>query len=269
MNQARLIVDSPAGGAWNMSVDQALLDTANETGLTTLRFYQWDEPTLSLGYFQNHTDRTNHAPSLNCPLIRRRTGGGAILHDRELTYSLCVPSANRWSSKNGELYETIHQILIEFLNAHGVDPMLYRDWETLPVEKRGKQNPDLNGSNVGNSQLEVDQNAFMCFRRRSQGDIVLKGYKIVGSAQRRSKNALLQHGSILLEKSRYSPELLGIKELSGFSPGVTKTIKNLTAAAEDRLQTKLNTGKLSDVEIEAVKRVYSGMFGDQLWTARR
>jgi lipoate-protein ligase A len=269
MDRARLIVDSPNDGAWNMSVDQALLETANETGLTTLRFYQWDEPTLSLGYFQNHQDRALHLPSLNCPLVRRRTGGGAILHDRELTYSLCVPSTNRWSTKNGELYETIHQIIIEYLKEHGIEAALYRDLETTPAQKHETQKPELDEPDAVSNRSSVDQNEFMCFRRRSPGDVVLKGYKIVGSAQRRGKSALLQHGTILLEKSQFSPELPGIGELAGISLCVTKTIEKLTASAEIRLRTKLIIGKLCQFEIKAAKRVYTGQFGNQEWTVRR
>ena len=66
METARLILDPPAEGAWNMAVDQALLETANSTGLITLRFYRWSEPTLSLGYFQRHLDRELHPPSKDC-----------------------------------------------------------------------------------------------------------------------------------------------------------------------------------------------------------
>ena len=95
MRQIRLLHDPPAAGAWNMAVDEALLETAADSGVATLRFYQWNEPTLSLGYFQAATDRDQHPASRDCPLVRRASGGGAILHDRELTYSMAMslPSA--------------------------------------------------------------------------------------------------------------------------------------------------------------------------------
>ena len=88
----RLIVDPPAPGAWNMAVDEALFEQAAKFGTPTLRFYQWSEPTLSLGYFQNYDDRRSHAASLGTAAVRRTTGGGAILHDQELTYSLVWPA---------------------------------------------------------------------------------------------------------------------------------------------------------------------------------
>jgi hypothetical protein len=87
----RLIIDPPQNGAWNMAVDEALLLDAIEDGSATLRFYQWSEPTLSLGYFQRYADRNQHHASRNCAIVRRQSGGGAILHDRELTYSLVLP----------------------------------------------------------------------------------------------------------------------------------------------------------------------------------
>ena len=84
MDTGRLIIDSPAEGAWNMAVDEALLDSCSRTGMPTLRFYQWSKATLSLGYFQRHRDREQHVASRDCPLVRRSTGGRAIIHDQEL-----------------------------------------------------------------------------------------------------------------------------------------------------------------------------------------
>src|SRR6185295_18138238 len=100
----RLLIDPPGGGAWNMAVDEALLETAATTGQATLRFYQWQEPTLSLGYFQSVADRQQHAASLDCPVVRRASGGGAILPDRELTYSVALPQPVASSA----LYDACH-----------------------------------------------------------------------------------------------------------------------------------------------------------------
>ena len=85
-----------------MGVDEALLMDAVENGVATLRFYQWSEPTLSLGYFQRYADREQHTASRNCAVVRRQTGGGAILHDRELTYSLALPANHRIGSQRGQ-----------------------------------------------------------------------------------------------------------------------------------------------------------------------
>ncbi len=255
MEEARLIIDPPATGAWNMAVDQALLETANRTGQMTLRFYQWSEPTLSLGYFQSHLDRESHPPSRQCAMVRRKTGGGAIMHDRELTYSLCVPSQNRWSSKNTELYESIHQVIIELLAEFEIGCKLFKDVDPT--------------TEFRNSVPKIRQNAFMCFERRSPGDIVLDGYKIVGSAQRRAKNALLQHGSILLHHSPHAPTLMGLNDLANFSLNVAQTVEKLCKDVTNRLRIVLNHGKLSHLEKSTVAGIFEGTFNSSDWNLRR
>src|SRR5262245_3748574 len=115
MDRLRLLIDPPASGAWNMAVDEALLETAATEGLPTLRFYEWERPTLSLGYFQSAADRVHHAASRECPVVRRASGGGAIVHDRELTYSIAVPQANPRSAAAAELYDSFHETLVQAL----------------------------------------------------------------------------------------------------------------------------------------------------------
>ncbi len=249
MEQARLIIDAPTDGAWNMAVDQALMETANETGLITLRFYRWSQPTLSLGYFQNHLDRAKHPPSLQCPMVRRRTGGGAILHDQELTYSLSIPSTHRWSSKNSELYLLVHNVLVSLFNQHGGNSSLYENQER-------------------SAGPEIDQAAFLCFQRRSPGDIVLNGNKVVGSAQRRLKSALLQHGSILLNRSIWAPELPGLGEL-GCKISIDETIEKSSLAIKSELAIELTLDELTTLETMTANRALSAFFGSDNWNRRR
>src|SRR5688500_2618026 len=108
MLNVRLINDPPAPGAWNMAVDEALLESAAERGIATLRLYRWSEPTLSLGYFQAAGDRIQHPASLGCPMVRRASGGGAIIHDSELTYSLAIPQPDVRAHAATDLYEAVH-----------------------------------------------------------------------------------------------------------------------------------------------------------------
>ena len=82
MYPTRLIIDDAADGSWNMACDEAMLMSTGRSGQRCLRFYGWSRPTLSLGYFQKQAAREGHAPSRGCDLVRRATGGGAILHDR-------------------------------------------------------------------------------------------------------------------------------------------------------------------------------------------
>ena len=264
MQRARLIIDPPSTGSWNMAVDQAILETADETGLVTLRFYQWSLPTLSLGYFQKLADRDRHPSSLNCPLVRRRTGGGAIVHDAELTYSLCVPSTNRWSSKNEELYDAIHKIIISLLNEDGIPAALYRD---TPEKPKIEDNSSGLNSNE-NSPWPVDPKSFLCFLRRSPGDVVFKGHKIAGSAQRRLKKSLLQHGSVLYGNSSFAPELNGINNISGSKYTFDGLSSRLLSPIEDYLGARLDRQDLSKRENMAVKRVQNSHFENPKWTSR-
>src|SRR5689334_5041875 len=99
-----------------MAVDEALLIDAAEHNTDTSRFYSWSPTTPPLGYFQNFADRDQHAASRNCAVVRRQTGGGAILHDREITYSLVLPPAHPLTKQNEKLYEIVHQVFVKILS---------------------------------------------------------------------------------------------------------------------------------------------------------
>ena len=116
--EARLIRDEPARGDWNMAVDETLLEVAGQADRPVLRFYGWSSPTLSLGYFQGLGERWQHAASASCPLVRRATGGGAILHDRELTYSFVVRDEGIGGHR--ALYDAFHETLVEVLATWGI-----------------------------------------------------------------------------------------------------------------------------------------------------
>lgn len=196
MRTVRLIVDEPGDGAWNMAVDDVLLAAAAERNEATLRFYAWATPTLSLGYFQSYDARQAHVPSRDCPIVRRASGGGAILHDRELTYSLALPSEFWPERRQTELYATVHDLLCRALAALGV---------------RGANRFGQRGAGAFAPAGEP----FLCFERRTEHDVVLGDAKIAGSAQRKRRSAVLQHGSVLLGRSPFAPSLAGIEEASG------------------------------------------------------
>ena len=188
----RLIFDQPAEGAWNMGLDEALLETAGRAGQGgCLRFYGWSQPTVSLGYFQRYEDRRLHVSSRDCPLVRRATGGGAIVHDVDLTYSVTLPVRDHVQAGLRVFYDVLHRTLIEELATWGVTAT----W-CVGADEGGKR-----------------QEPFLCFQRRCEGDVLVDGMKIGGSAQRRHKTGLLQHGSVLLGRSPAAPELPGIEDL--------------------------------------------------------
>lgn len=189
---AQLWQDDAKRGSWNMALDWAMLQQAFSESKVILRVYSWSEPTVSLGYFQNY-DSLGDFPTLqSLACVRRVTGGGAILHDCEWTYSVAIPESNPHKGHSEELYRSIHHAVAGWLNKLGFPA---RTWESAP-------------NTVGDSE-----HSFMCFERRSAVDLVVGNEKVFGSAQRRTEYGLLQHGSLLIEPSLEYPS---IKGLSGF-----------------------------------------------------
>jgi lipoate-protein ligase A len=255
MTPCRLIIDSPQDGAWNMAVDEALLDDAAERGMATLRFYQWREPTLSLGYFQSYGERQTHAASQGAAVVRRLSGGGALMHDREVTYSLCLPATHPRAREAPALYELVHRALIGVLGEWDLEAALYRE---------------------DDSAIDHAEEPFLCFARRTSADVVLRSNglastsaKIVGSAQRRRRGAVLQHGAVLLGASRYAPELAGIGDLTG----TTLTPHSLTEPWGDALAAALNIQLTTadserDLHMQA-QRLLLEKYSSPAWTERR
>ncbi|HEY6826240.1 MAG TPA: lipoate--protein ligase family protein [Gemmatimonadaceae bacterium] len=172
----RLLLTPAADGAQNMALDEALMTRARETGEFTLRVYSWAAPTLSLG--RNQSARRvydlDRIRARRLSVVRRPTGGRAILHHREITYSVTAPADDA-----GDLHDSYHRInrvLVAGLERLGVRTEL-----AAPVSRA------------------VAPGAAPCFDFPSAGELVLDGRKLAGSAQWRSDGALLQHGSILVE----------------------------------------------------------------------
>ena len=172
-----------------MAFDEYLLGQALAADQAAVRVYGWEQATVSLGYFQKDS-RSVDVRFEGVPNVRRLSGGGAILHHHEITYSIALPKSHRVANNPGELYELAHAAIINELAVIGVQ-----------ANRRG----DVNQPN---------DEPFLCFARQDPNDIVLRGTKIAGSAQRRRRGAVLQHGSILVRASELAPELPGISELS-------------------------------------------------------
>lgn len=243
----RLIVDAAAAGTWQMAVDEVLLESAAERHVASLRFYRWSKPTLSLGYFQSFGDSQRHPPSRNCPLLRRQTGGGAILHDRELTYCLAVPVAHPLAADATRLYLAVHEALRGALASFDVATTL----RTAQQETSAAGEP------------------FLCFQRRTRGDVLLGGNKVCGSAQRRRRGAILQHGSLLLATSPRAPELAGILELCGKSPAEQLLVESWATAIGERLGLAPVAGRLTELELDKVRALAREKYGTAGWNKRR
>ncbi len=184
----RLLPFVVADGPHQMAADEVMLESAM-AGVASLRVYIWDPPTLSLGYFQRHEDRTRDPRLAALAWIRRTTGGGAIIHEGDLTYAIALPRSVRLSRTPAEWHEHIHtglaRVLAEF---------------------------EVKAEMVGGQRLPQADLHFLCFAVPQPGDVVLAGQKIAGGAQRVRAGALLQHGSIQVpglvsQSERFSLEL--------------------------------------------------------------
>lgn len=203
----RLIIDAvPLSGAENMARDEVLLDAAVTADAPVLRWYQWVEPTLSLGYFQSREPLDQEARWQGVAAVRRLTGGGAILHDREWTYSCALPPRSPGLRHPYDLYDRIHAVCQEWFAEQGIS--------LIPRGTTVVQDPE----------------PFLCYSRADSHDLCVEGLKIVGSAQRRRKGALLQHGSLLLAASPVAPEIPGLLEATG---------QTFPSSAGDQLARKL------------------------------
>ncbi|MBN1343102.1 MAG: lipoate--protein ligase family protein [Phycisphaerae bacterium] len=193
----RLLIDPPLDGPTNMARDEALLEGVGAgSSPLTLRCYRWCEPTISLGYFQPYAEFEAFCrDDRRLPVVRRTTGGGAILHDRELTYSLIVPVGHRLIAGGATgLYCRMHDAIVEVVRSLG-----------LPAGRRGE---------VVEGDRERGE-AFFCFARRHSLDVVVGQLKLAGSAQRRTSQAVLQHGSVILQAAHEAQPSAALAETGG------------------------------------------------------
>lgn len=177
MRQWRLITDSPMAGAWNMAYDEAILSAVSAgEQVPTLRLYAWTPLCLSLGYGQPARDAdTARLAERAWHLVRRPTGGRAILHGDELTYSIALPIHHELAQGDViESYRRISQGLLLSLQQLGLHPQSERN-AALPSEFSP-----------------------ICFEVPSHYEITVAGKKLIGSAQVRRKDGILQHGSLPL-----------------------------------------------------------------------
>lgn len=176
----RLIpLSDPSGPAWNMAVDEVLLDEpAGGREEAVVRFYRWSEPCLSIGYFQGIAEA---ARDLDCEdrgvaAIRRITGGGMVEHGADLTVSFALPVPNGFfPAKAVDFYQALHALFFEGLK--GLYPGLYTIPTLSPLRPRSCEN---------------------CFEEPVAFDIGLDGRKVIGSSQRRRHGRMLNQTAVFL-----------------------------------------------------------------------
>jgi len=253
----RLIVTPAAGGAENMALDEALMERARETGEWVMRLYSWSTPTISLGRNQSARGRYDLAriEQLGFDVVRRPTGGRAILHHREITYSVTAPVAEAGDLRQS--YDRINQLLLHALNSLGVHASVF--------------SPTTRAISPGMSP---------CFDEPSAGELTVAGRKLAGSAQWRADGALLQHGSILIEDDQSLLSTLAIgggnavpapatlTEALGHAPSVDDIAVELGAAIEV-VEGVRPTRLTADDALSARASALVVRYLDPAWTWRR
>lgn len=253
----RLLLSPAAPGPWNMALDEALMSHARRTGDSVLRVYAWSTPTLSFG--RNQTARGGYDPARlrdeGVAVVRRPTGGRAILHHREITYSVAAPVAAMGELR--ESYVRINRLLLAALCALGVEAHVV-------VSDRRSVAPGLTP----------------CFDHPSAGELVHGTRKLVGSAQWRQDGALLQHGSILAEDDQQLlPSLLvrpmplpappaTLADALGRVPALDEVAAQLFGAVRDLEDADAEPLVLDDALRDDAQRLLAH-YTDDAWTWRR
>lgn len=234
--------DGPA----QMARDEVLLETAAQYGQAAVRFYQWRLPTVSLGYFQPATVRLQWPALQALPWVRRPTGGAAIVHHHELTYAFALPPP--LSFRQPSWICAFHQLLIELLR---------------PIPLR--QPPHLVACGQERKLGEV-----LCFLHHTAGDLLVGPHKVAGSAQRKHRGALLQHGSILLRRSPYTPQLSGIHDLAEADLFDHATLaEQLARRFATLLQAELYGDDWTVTERQRIEQLTAEKYAQPSWNEKR
>ena len=259
----RLILDPEAKGAWNMAVDEAILDRyagPQAPDEPTLRLYGFHPATLSLGRLQQAA--TSHSPDFlagaRIDLVRRPTGGNAVLHDQERTYSF-VGHLRRPPFEGGvvQTYRRIADCLVAALRQLGAAAAVGPD---LPRESRERRRGEP-----------------ACFALLSSHEITHAGRKLVGSAQLRRRGAFLQHGSIPLRSDAETlagalgrpvpaSSFTDLETATGARVESDRLDTALVAAFEAAFGVEMTRGTLTRSEMDRATRLYAWKYCSTAWT---
>lgn len=209
----RLIDTGFNTASMNMAIDEALLNS----DLPVLRLYQWKPAGLSLGYFQHIQQiNTGYCKRNNMDIVRRPTGGNAVLHDKELTYSFIIDEKLMPKSVT-ESYKKISTGILKALRLIGVDAAM-------------------------NEEVEKGEKSPVCFNDPSWYEIVVDKKKIVGSAQKRVNGKLLQHGAVLIDVDveKYC------RCFNSFTPELFEKVKQRITSINNEVNKKVSYEKVAE-----------------------
>lgn len=266
--------------AWNMAIDEAIMNAMSEgKAPPTLRFYSWQPATLSIGYFQKAEDEIDleKVEEKGIGFVRRPTGGRAVLHDQELTYSMILPETYPdMPSSVTESYRVLSNGLLYGFRKLG----LQADMVTLADEEEKAKYASAGSS--------------ACFDSPSWYELVVEGRKVAGSAQVRQKGVILQHGSILLDmdvdllfellyypnerlrerlKASFRQKAVAINDIKRSLGQAPATLEETERAFElgipEGLGIELELGELSAYEQDEAARLVKEKYGNREWNLRR
>jgi len=236
----RLIKNNYHTGFMNMAIDEAIM-IGHREGLVppTIRFYQWSPPAVSLGYFQDLKKEidVDICQDMGIDIVRRPTGGKAVLHDKELTYSFIIRENH--PLVNDSILETYKKIsggMIRGLSYLGIKA------ELVPLREKLKSNPLLKGEK---SEIPHSDFKSICFSVPSQYEVQVEGKKIVGSAQVRKREIVLQHGSLLIELEK--DKLFSVFNFPSAQIRERLKIRFKATSLEEILKRKINFSELSEI----------------------
>ena len=261
----RVLSHGPQDGAWNMATDEAIAQAVGAGQVpATVRFYAWGAPTVSLGCLQATQGAIAQAVcrERGVGVVRRPTGGRAVLHHDELTYSVCVPRDDFWDRADvTESFRLLGAGLVAGLRRLGVSATLGARDNARSAEAR----------------------ASACFLMRRMPAVLVAEKKLVGSAQRRWDGVLLQHGSLLLgidlemhqavfpdwPRNASYGDVTSLKALLSKLPSRSDMEQALLEGWADILHVTGCPGDLTADERDAAERLVSERYANPAWTWRR
>ncbi len=247
--------------AWNMAVDEALLLSCDEQPQVTLRFYRWERPTLSLGYFQSLSEiDLEECAQRGFAWIRRPTGGRAVLHQHELTYSFVAPIALLGESVSRS-HEQISRALALGLQRLGL---------TAKFAAPPESDPRLSS---------------LCFAAPASVELTIQSKKVIGSAQMRTKSSVLQHGSIPLRIDfaalaavlklreptalrRLQQRAAGLADLLERAPTLSEIQSAILNGFEECFGQRFAPGTPTAAEQKLAERLYREKYATRAWNGR-
>ncbi|PLT35248.1 biotin/lipoate A/B protein ligase family protein [Bacillus sp. V5-8f] len=262
--------------AFNMAMDEALLNWHSKGEMPpVVRFYGWNPPTLSIGYFQKAEKEINleEVKKLGVGFVRRATGGRAVLHEHELTYSVIVSEEYPDMPKNvTEAYRVISEGILRGFQNLGLDAY-------FAVPKSDSEKAALR-----------EPRSSVCFDAPSWYELVVEGRKVAGSAQTRQKGVILQHGSILLDlddeklfsmfnfpnarvKERmmnsFKSKAVAIHDLTERRIGIPEAKEAFRKGFAEGLEIELQPYALTDKQLEEVRQLAKTKYESDEWNFMR